>query len=412
MTAAISLRNVGKQYGRTGVDRARTLKEAALRGFKTGRKERFWAVDGVTLDVESGRTLGIIGANGAGKSTLLRLIAGVERPDTGSVSVQGRVGALLELGAAFHPDLTGVENIMLSAVVAGLTRAEARARLDEIIRFAQLEAFIESPLRTYSTGMTMRLAFSIASHVEPDVLVVDEALAVGDLSFQQRCIERMYEFRASGVTIVFVSHDPGRIRELCDEVVWLRGGRVAAAGPPMEVTARYVQSQSEAARHLTPADVPDAYTPAGVKLEAHRNRFGSLEATIGAVHLRDAWNHACTTIASGAAIRVEMNVDLPAAAQPALASATVRRVDDLICLDTYTEVPVQPENGRITLDIERLDLAAGEYVFDVGLYSADWSRTYDYHFGVYPFSVTGRAAGAGMMAPPLSWHVDAGVVAR
>ena len=152
--------------------------------------------------------------------------------------MQGRIGALLELGASFHLELTGVENIMLSSVVAGLTRREARARLPDIVEFAQLEDFIGSPLRTYSTGMVMRLAFSIASHVEPDVLVVDEALSVGDLSFQQRCIERMYAFRAAGVTIMFVSHDPARIRELCDEVVWLRGGRVAAAGPPMEVTAR------------------------------------------------------------------------------------------------------------------------------------------------------------------------------
>ena len=409
---AIELGGVGKTYGRYGADRPQTLKETALRGFKAGRKERFWAVQDVTLDVEQGRTVGIIGANGAGKSTLLRLIAGVERPDAGTVNVQGRIGALLELGASFHPELTGLENIMLSAVVAGLTRREARARLQQIVEFAQLESFIEAPLRTFSTGMIMRLAFSIASHVEPDVLIVDEALSVGDLSFQQRCIERMYEFRASGVTIMFVSHDPGRIRELCDEVVWLRGGRVAAQGPPMEVTARYVQSQAEAARRLTPHGVPDAYTPAGLKLEAHRNRFGSLEATIGAVHIRNAWNETCSEVSSGASVRLEMDVVIPQQAAPALASATVRRADDLICLDTYTEVPAQPSDGRITLDIERLDLAAGEYVFDVGLYSADWTRTYDYHFGAYPFSVTGRAAGAGMMAPPLAWRVGAGVVTR
>lgn len=412
MVRAITLHGVGKRYGRYSAARPQTLKETALRGFKTGRRERFWAVRDVSLDVEKGRTVGIIGANGAGKSTLLRLIAGVERPDEGTVAIGGRVGALLELGASFHPELTGLENIMLSSVVAGLTRREARARIPEIVGFAQLEEFIDAPLRTYSSGMAMRLAFSIASHVEPDVLIVDEALSVGDLSFQKRCIDRMYEFRGAGVTIVFVSHDPGRIRELCDEVVWLRGGHVAASGPPMEVTGRYVQSQAEAARHLTPEDVPDAYTPAGVKLVAHQNRFGSLEATIGAVHIRNTWNEPCSQITSGAGIRLEMEVDIPPNARPALASATVRRADDLICLDTYTEVPTQPESGRIGLDIERLDLAAGEYVFDVGLYSADWSRTYDYHFGAYPFSVTGPAAGAGMMAPPMSWRVDAGVVTR
>jgi lipopolysaccharide transport system ATP-binding protein len=412
MDAAIRLHDVGKRYGRTGADKPKTLKETALRGFRTGRRERFWAVQGVTLDVERGRTVGIIGANGAGKSTLLRLIAGVERPDAGSVEVDGRIGALLELGASFHPELTGVENVILSSVVAGLTRKEARARVDDIVEFAELEPFIESPLRTYSTGMVMRLAFSIASHVEPDVLVVDEALSVGDLSFQQRCINRMYEFRASGVTIVFVSHDPGRIRELCDDVVWLRGGRVAAMGSPMEVTARYVQSQAEAARRVTPEGVPDAYTPRGVKLEAHRNRFGSLEATIGAVHIRNGWKEPCTQIETGAAIGLDIEADISARSTPAIATATIRRSDDLICLDTYTEVRVPPEDGRISLEIERLDLAAGEYVFDVGLYSSDWNRTYDYHFGAYPFSITGPAARAGMLAPPIAWRVGAGVVVR
>ncbi|TML81722.1 MAG: ATP-binding cassette domain-containing protein [Actinobacteria bacterium] len=371
MTTAITLRSVGKHYGRAGADRPQTLKETTLRGFKTGRKERFWAVQDVSLDVTAGRTVGIIGPNGAGKSTLLRLIAGVERPDSGTVEVQGRIGALLELGASFHLELTGVENIMLSSVVAGLTRREARARLPDIVEFAQLEDFIGSPLRTYSTGVVM-----------------------------------------AGVTIMFVSHDPARIRELCDEVVWLRGGRVAAAGPPMEVTARYVQSQAEAARRLTPRDVPDAYTPAGVKLEAHRNRFGSLEAQIGAVRILNAWNEPCSTMESGSPVRLEMDVAIPDNAAPAIASATVRRADELICLDTYSEVRAQPQGGRVTLHIERLDLAAGEYVFDVGLYSGDWTRTYDYHFGAYPFSVTGRAAGAGMMAPPLSWSVGAGVSTR
>jgi lipopolysaccharide transport system ATP-binding protein len=342
----------------------------------------------------------------------LRLLAGVERPDEGTLGVDGRIGALLELGASFHPELTGLENIVLASVVAGLTRREARARVAEIVAFAQLEKFITSPLRTYSTGMVMRLAFSIASHVDPDVLIVDEALSVGDISFQQRCIERMYEFRRQGVTIVFVSHDPSRIRELCDEVVWLRGGTVAAHGPPMEVTARYVQSQAEAAKALTPHDVPIAYTPAGVALEVHRNRFGSLEATINAVHIRNAWGEPSSQFVTGSPVQVELDATIPEGAAPAFVGATVRRADEMICLDTYTSVDAHPVEGRIRLDIERLDLAAGEYVLDVGLYSADWTRTYDYHFGAYPFTLTGRAAGAGMMAPPMSWRVDAGMMAR
>jgi lipopolysaccharide transport system ATP-binding protein len=353
----------------------------------------------------------VIGANGAGKSTLLRVLAGVERPDEGSVRVDGRVGALLELGASFHPELTGLENIILSGVVAGLTRSEVRARLDDIVAFAQLEEFIGGPLRTFSTGMVMRLAFSIASHVDPEILIVDEALSVGDLSFQQRCIERMYEFRRQGVTIVFVSHDPSRIRELCDEVVWLRGGTVAAQGPPMDVTARYVQSQADAAKSLTPRDVPLSYTPAGVPLEVHRNRFGSLEATINAVQIRNAWGEPCSELPSGTQMRVEFDVVIPKTAMPAFMGTTIRRADDLICLDTIHALDEQPD-GRIVLDIERLDLAAGEYVLDVGIYSRDWTRTYDYHFGAYPFTVVGPQPRAGMMAPPLSWHTEVRTVAR
>jgi lipopolysaccharide transport system ATP-binding protein len=376
------------------------------------RGERFWALQEVSFDIKHGRTVGLIGANGAGKSTLLRIIGGVEKPDEGTIEVNGRVGALLELGSSFHPELTGRENMMVAGVVAGLTRREVRDRMDAIVSFAQLEGFIDSPLRTYSTGMTARLAFSIASHIDPEVLLVDEALAVGDLSFQQRCIDRIREFRRAGVTIVIVSHDPGRIRELCDEVVWLRDGRVAAAGPPMEVTAQYVQSQAEAARRLTPHDAPEAFTPAGVRLEVHQNRFGSLEATIMAVHIRNGLNEVCSDFAGGAAVRLDVEAIIPEQHLPAFVSATVRRADHLICLDTYTPVTDLPGGGRISLDIERLDLAAGEYVFDVGLYSADWTRTYDYHFGAYPFTITGHAAGAGMMAPPLSWHVDARTVAR
>jgi lipopolysaccharide transport system ATP-binding protein len=231
------------------------------------------------------------------------------------------------------------------------------------VAFAQLEEFIDAPLRTYSTGMVTRLAFSIASHIDPDVLLVDEALSVGDISFQQRCIERMNEFRRAGVTILLVSHDPNRIRDLCDEVIWLRGGTLVAHGPPMEVTARYVASQAEATRRITPHDVPVAYTPAGLPLTVH-------------------------------------------------VGATLRRSDELICLDTYTTVEAGTGPARARLNIERLDIAAGEYLLDVGIYSADWNRTYDYHFGAYPLTVLGPEPGAGMMAPPLSWQVEGSRVSR
>jgi len=406
---AIGARALGRRYRRYATERPSTLKEAALRGFQGLRGEKFWALRDVSFDVEQGRTVGLIGANGAGKSTLLRLIGGVERPDEGSVAVHGRIGALLELGSSFHPELTGRENVTLAGVVAGLTRREVRKRMDEIIGFAQLEEFIDSPLRTYSTGMSTRLAFSIASHIEPEVLLVDEALAVGDLSFQQRCIDRIHEFRRAGVTIVIVSHDPNRIRDLCDEVIWLRGGRVAAAGAPTEVTGRYVRAQAEQTRRVTPHDVPVSYTPSGVPLHVHVNRFGSQEATISAVHVLDAWGDVCSSITSGAAIAVDVETNIPDGIGAAIVGVTVRRSDDVVCIDAY--VPVEGmSRARAKLDIARLDLAAGEYAVDVGLFSFDWNRTYDYHYGPYPLSVIGASGGSGMMAPPLQWHVDKSAV--
>lgn len=412
MRPAISGTEVGKRYRRYGPDRPHTLKEALVNGFRSMRAERFWAVRGVSFDIQPGRTVGLIGANGAGKSTLLRMIAGVERADEGTIEVQGRIGALLELGAPFHPDLTGRENIILSSVVAGLTRREARARIPDVVAFAQLEEFIDSPLRTYSTGMSTRLAFSIASHVDPEVLLVDEALSVGDISFQQRCVERMNEFRRAGVTILLVSHDPNRIRDLCDEVLWLRGGTLVAQGPPMEVTARYVASQAEMTQRITPHDVPVAYTSAGLPLRVHENRFGSMEATITEVHIQDGWGEPASQLLTGAPMLVEINVDIPASAGAAFVGATLRRADDLICLDTYTPVGAGTGQARVRLNVERLDIAAGEYLLDVGIYSADWTRTYDYQYGAYPVTVLGPEPAAGVMAPPLSWHLESSRVSR
>ena len=409
MDVALRTGGLGKRYRRYPADQPRTIKEAALRGFRPTKKETFWAVRDVTLEIPAGRTVGVIGANGAGKSTLLRLLAGVEHPDEGSVEVNGRVGALLELGASFHPELTGRENVILAAVVAGLTRNQARARMDEIVEFAQLEEFIDSPLRTYSSGMQMRLAFSVASHVDPEILIVDEALSVGDISFQRRCIERLDRFRRDGVTIVFVSHDPGRVRQICDEVVWLRGGQVAAMGAPMEVAGLYVQSQADAAKRMTPQDAPIAFTPDGTVLEAHRNRFGSLRGTIESVRILTAWDEPCARIDTGSPVRLQIDYSTPSAG---FISATIRRADEMICLDTVTTVPENDRHGRVILDVERLDLGGGEYVFDVGLYNQDWSETYDYHFGAYPFTVAGPSARAGLMAPPMQWRAHAEAVSR
>lgn len=215
----------------------------------------FWALRDVSFVIKAGESVGIIGRNGAGKSTLLRLICGLGRPTTGYASVTGRVAALLELGVGFHPHLTGRENVYVSAVVAGLSRGEVKERFDSIVDFAEIREFIDQPLRTYSSGMKMRLAFAIAMHVDPQILIVDEALAVGDAAFQQKCVERIAEFRRAGVTLVLVSHDLHLLQRFCTRALWFHKGQLMMDGPVTDVVDTYtgnvVQPAPYSDRHRT-----------------------------------------------------------------------------------------------------------------------------------------------------------------
>lgn len=207
--------------------------------------EVFWALRNVSFGVGPGRMLGVVGPNGAGKSTLLRLIGGIGRPDEGSAAVEGRVGALMEMSAGFHHDLTGRENVLISAVVHGLTRREAQRRFESIVAFAELEDFIDSPLRTYSSGMQVRLGFAVAVHMDSEILLIDEALAVGDASFRHKCLERVAQFKRQGHTIVFVSHQTDFIREFCDEALWLQSGQLMAHGSVESVLGGYLAGATE-----------------------------------------------------------------------------------------------------------------------------------------------------------------------
>ncbi|MCL6519431.1 MAG: ABC transporter ATP-binding protein [Armatimonadetes bacterium] len=220
----IRIENLTKTF-RLYHDRFGTLKSLVL-SFRRPKYEIIYALKGISFSVQSGETLAVIGENGSGKSTLLGIIGSVYKPTSGLVEVKGRVSALLELGAGFHPDLTGIENIYLNASILGLPRKEVRRRMDEIVKFAELERFIDAPLRTYSSGMVMRLGFSIAVQVDPDILLVDEVLAVGDEAFQQRCYEKVCEFQNKGKTIIFVSHDMKAVREVASRAIWLDAGEI------------------------------------------------------------------------------------------------------------------------------------------------------------------------------------------
>ncbi|MGQ0431984.1 MAG: ABC transporter ATP-binding protein [Microthrixaceae bacterium] len=246
-TAAITIDNVAKRF-RLVHERNTTLKATVLNGFRRTVHEEFWALQDISFEVPEGSTYGLIGHNGSGKSTLLKCVARIYRADRGSITARGRLSALLELGAGFHPELSGRENIYLNGSILGLTRNDVARRFDEIVDFAGLEKFIDTPVKNYSSGMYVRLGFSVAITVEPDILVVDEVLAVGDEEFQRKCLEKFADLRASGRTIVLVSHGLEAVRNICDQVAWLDNGHLMKEGHAGDVVDAYLNSVREERR--------------------------------------------------------------------------------------------------------------------------------------------------------------------
>ena len=251
---AISVEGVSKTF-RVYRRRETTLKETILRG-RRGEWEELRAADNLSFSVPHGQALGVIGPNGAGKSTLLKLMARILVPDKGRLTVDGRVSALLELGAGFHPEYSAIENIFLSGAFYGMSRAQLKPRVDSIIDFAELGRFADNPVKTYSSGMYARLGFAIAVSVEPDVLLCDEVLAVGDESFRQRCYDRMLEFRDAGRTLVFVTHDLGAVHQFCDRAIWLHRGTIRSDGDPREVVRGYIREVNADDEAASPSSRP------------------------------------------------------------------------------------------------------------------------------------------------------------
>lgn len=237
---AVSVDGVGKKF-RLYKERNQSLKSAVMRG-RVSVHDDFWAVRDVTFEVPAGSTFGLIGSNGSGKSTLLKTLARILVPDEGRITAAGRVAALLEVGSGFHPELTGRENVFLNGSILGMTRREVKAKFDEIVDFSGVEDFIDQPVKNYSSGMYVRLGFSVAINVDPDILVVDEVLAVGDVTFQEKCAEKFVEFRRNGKTVILVSHAMEAVKEMCDHVAWLRRGALVATGEAGPVIDSYLTS--------------------------------------------------------------------------------------------------------------------------------------------------------------------------
>jgi lipopolysaccharide transport system ATP-binding protein len=251
MSAAITTENIGKRYRLGGLrpehmSLRETLGDLLMTPFKKiksgSQQQTLWALRDVNLEIQQGELIGIIGHNGAGKSTLLKILSRVVKPTTGRARIVGRVGSLLEVGTGFHPDLTGRENVYLSGAILGMHRAEIERKFDEIVEFAETAEFLETPLKWYSSGMWVRLAFSVAAHLEPEIMMMDEVLAVGDAAFQQKCLDKMSEIRRQGRTILFVSHDMSAVTRLCRRVVLLQNGRVVSDGDPAQIVNQYLSS--------------------------------------------------------------------------------------------------------------------------------------------------------------------------
>ncbi len=268
----IQVENLSKLY-RLGGASHNSLRDAVMsfvKSAKSDEKRELWALRDVNFDVEDGETLGIIGHNGAGKSTLLKILSRITKPTSGSIEIHGRVGSLLEVGTGFHNELSGRENIYLNGAILGMKRTEIQAKFDEIVAFSEVEKFLDTPVKHYSSGMYMRLAFSVAAHLEPEVLIVDEVLAVGDLSFQKKCLNKMREVGEKGRTVLFVSHDMQSIARLCNRVIWMKGGNILRDGETNEVIGAYLHEQTQTGAEKSWKNEPNQ--PGNEFVKLHRVR--------------------------------------------------------------------------------------------------------------------------------------------
>jgi lipopolysaccharide transport system ATP-binding protein len=283
-------------------------------------------------------------------------------------------------------------------------------QFDSIVAFAELEQFIDNPLRTYSTGMQMRLAFAVAAHIKPEVLLIDEVLAVGDIAFQHKCLKRIAQFKDAGCTILLVSHDTEAVRQLCDEALWLRGGQLVAHGPAGTVVDQYVSEMTAETQRRTQTARPTLPTMPGVPLQVNQNRFGSFEMELIAVRLLNRDGVLTTEIDNGDPLQVELEYLAGQPIQAPIFGVTICREDGVVCYDTSTvtaglTLPSCRGRGQIILHLERLDLNGGQYYIDVGVYERNWAYAYDYHWRVYPLTVRSTPGEKGVLRPPHYWEV-------
>ncbi len=410
---AIILRGVGKHFRKATVRREyTTLKSEVVRFFKrpapqSQANQVITALRNVTLSVPRGRTVGLVGRNGSGKSTLLKLVTGIYQPTSGTVEVHGRISALLELGAGFHPDFSGRENIVVNGIILGMSRREIRERMPEIIAFSELGDFIDEPVRTYSSGMYARLAFSVATHVDPDILIIDEILSVGDEHFGRKSAAVMDEFRRAGKTILLVTHDVATLQSRCDEAAWLDGGELRAYGDPQFVVSEYrtavaeSEVQTETAQHLS-ASHPMSRSPRfGPSPEAGR-RWGTFQAELKSISLRAPGGTEHAVFDGETGLEVTLVVVQDAELEAPAVEVSIFSSDGTLLWRGSQSLDAAPETA-IVLTFPRLGLGDGNYRLDAAVLAAEGRICCDFQKGLHAFAVRSTHGGVGLLRPVHRW---------
>ncbi len=393
---AILFEGVWKSY-RVYHQRSHTLKEKVLT--RRSRYSEFWALKDINLEVPAGSTLGIVGANGSGKSTLLKTMARILTPNRGSVTVRGRMSSLLELGTGFHPELTGRENLFLGGSLLGHTRNDVAQLLDGIVDFAGIGRFIDMPVKNYSSGMYARLAFALAISVDPEILLLDEVLSVGDESFQRRCFERIAEFREDGRTVVFVSHGLAAVQMLCTRVAWIEDGAIREIGEAAKVIGSYVGKVDDDRAH------EPSRTTTG-------RRAGTGEARCQEVALLDGRGEPTTTFRTGESFTIRITYQTQELHDELLCAVAVHRTENLAYVfgqnSCEAKAPlVDRGQGVVEMRIPWLPLLKGSYVISVALQDRGLTKTYDFHDREYAFAVVDNPRlplEAGFVHVPSEWN--------
>jgi ABC-2 type transport system ATP-binding protein len=393
-TPAIRVDSLWKNF-RLYHERNRYLKAAMLRG-RRARYEEFWALQDVSLTVAKGATVGVIGSNGSGKTTLLKCLTGIYTPERGSVHIEGNVAALLELGAGFHAELSGSENIYLNGSILGMSKKEIDNKFDSIVEFAGLEQFIDTPVKNFSSGMVVRLGFSIATHVEPEVLLIDEILAVGDQAFQRKSTEKIEQFRRDGRTILVVSHSLGLVQQLCDTVVWLEKGHVKMTGPASDVISEYTGT---------------TYGNFAREDASSKTRWGSGEAQITQVTTLDASEQPIDTLSSGDEFRLRLELNSHVRIESPVLRVQMETMSGELVWSTTTQrgtatLRVLDGPAVAMLQIPSLPLADGTYYVSVSITDATGATEFDHcqHWAKIHV-VGGQPNDGGVVALPSSWSI-------